>query len=122
MALSVSSNQTDILFRIEVLNKCKSYMLFENDSFVKLLAILFICQFLMVRPILTMLISIHYKCRGGLYPRSNIERFIVPDEKVSWSSEFLEYKPVHYTSPHINGKPYADPDIGEFWSCHTSID
>ncbi|CAB3261535.1 unnamed protein product [Arctia plantaginis] len=68
----------------------------------------------MVRPtILTMLVSIHYKCRGGLYPRSNIERFTVPDEKVSWSTEFIEYKPVNYTSPHINGKPYADPDIGD---------
>lgn len=64
----------------------------------------------MNRLILTMTYN-HMKCRGGLYPRSNIERFPVPDEKVSWSVEFPEYKPLQYTAASINGKPWADPDI-----------
>lgn len=71
-----------------------------------------------------MLITTHFKCRGGLYPRSNIKRFIVPDDKVSWSTEFTEYAPVNYTSPHINGKVWADPDIGDpgFTPIFNSID
>ncbi|XP_075977667.1 ADP-ribose pyrophosphatase, mitochondrial [Anticarsia gemmatalis] len=73
--------------------------------------IFFFCIILMVRSSLVMLITTHFKCRGGLYPRSNVERFPVPDDKVSWSTEFSEYKPVKYTSPHINGQPWADPDI-----------
>lgn len=59
------------------------------------------------------MISNHFKCRGGVYPRSTIARFPVPDDKVSWSTEFKEYKPVNYTSSVINGKPWADPDIND---------
>ncbi|CAG9786785.1 unnamed protein product [Diatraea saccharalis] len=58
------------------------------------------------------MVSTHFKCRGGVYPRSTIERFPVPNDKVGWSTEYNEYKPVDYTSPNINGKPWADPDIG----------
>lgn len=67
----------------------------------------------MIRSSLAMLISTHFKCRGGKYPRSNIERFPVPDDKVSWSTVFNEYKPVNYTASHIFGKPWADPEIGK---------
>lgn len=59
------------------------------------------------------MITTHVKCRGGLYPRSNIERFPVPDEKVSWSSEYKEYKPHNHTSSSIHGQPWADPNIGK---------
>lgn len=67
---------------------------------------------LMARPALTM-IATHIKCRGGLYPRSNVERFPVPDEKVSWSVEYKNYKPANHTAPSIHGKPWADPEIGK---------
>ncbi|XP_045773258.1 ADP-ribose pyrophosphatase, mitochondrial [Maniola jurtina] len=65
----------------------------------------------MIRPVLSAM-GIHYKCRSPIYPRSNVERFPVPDEKVPWSSEFKEYKPSNYTSPTIEGKPWADREIG----------
>lgn len=68
---------------------------------------------------LALLITTHYKCRERLYPGSAIERFPVPDDKVSWSTEFNEYKPVNYTSPHIQGKVYADPEIGKITSQST---
>ncbi|XP_060803532.1 ADP-ribose pyrophosphatase, mitochondrial [Amyelois transitella] len=66
---------------------------------------------LMARPQVA-LMSIHFKCRGGTYPRSNVLRFIVPDDKVSWSTEYTSYKPPNYTEPGLTGKPWADPDIG----------
>lgn len=56
---------------------------------------------------------IHFKCRSRLYPRSSVERFPVPDDKVSWSTEFKEYKPPTYTSPSIQGQVWADPEIDE---------
>ncbi|CAF4934259.1 unnamed protein product [Pieris macdunnoughi] len=55
----------------------------------------------------------HFKCRAGFYPRSNIERDDVPDNKVSWDTEFKKYNPPTYTSPTIKGKPWADPDIAK---------
>lgn len=67
---------------------------------------------LMVRPALAM-IATHIKCRGGLYPRSNVERFPVPDEKVNWSTEYMNYKPANHTAATIHGKPWADLEIGK---------
>lgn len=60
------------------------------------------------------MIATHLKCRGGLYPRSNVQRHFVPDDKVNWSVEFKEYDPPNYTSPGIHGKPWADPVIGKY--------
>lgn len=57
--------------------------------------------------------SVHIKCRSRFYPRSSIERFIVPDKKVPWSVEFKEYCPKTYNAPSIHGKPWADPDISK---------
>nr|XP_003706314.2 PREDICTED: ADP-ribose pyrophosphatase, mitochondrial [Megachile rotundata] len=56
---------------------------------------------------------IHNKCRQGFYPSSNIKRFEVPENKVSWSVDYPEYTPVEYTAPAIKGKSWADPAIGE---------
>ncbi|CAG0889741.1 unnamed protein product [Darwinula stevensoni] len=56
--------------------------------------------------------SIHTKCRNSSYPRSSVQRFPVPDEKVSWCASWPDYKPVSYTSPDILDKPFADPEIG----------
>ncbi|CAG5045984.1 unnamed protein product [Parnassius apollo] len=53
----------------------------------------------------------HVKARYGIYPRSTIQRFSVPDDKVSWNVEYKEYNPPNYTSASIYGKPWADPDI-----------
>ncbi|KAF3420041.1 hypothetical protein E2986_05131 [Frieseomelitta varia] len=56
---------------------------------------------------------IHYKCRQGFYPSSNVKRFEVPENKVAWYIEYSEYKPIEYTAPNIKRKPWADPEIGE---------
>lgn len=54
----------------------------------------------------------HIKARCEIYPRSQIKRFPVPDDKVPWTTKFPEYKPVDYTSESILKRPvYADPDI-----------
>ncbi|CAK1580336.1 unnamed protein product [Parnassius mnemosyne] len=55
----------------------------------------------------------HMKARCGIYPRSTIQRFSVPDDKVSWNVEYKEYNPPNYTSASIYGKPWADPDIAD---------
>ncbi|XP_055299048.1 ADP-ribose pyrophosphatase, mitochondrial-like isoform X2 [Sitodiplosis mosellana] len=54
---------------------------------------------------------IHQSCRNSVYPKSNINRFTVPDRFVRWSVEYPEYTPIFYESPKIHGKPYADPAI-----------
>ncbi|KAK2583048.1 hypothetical protein KPH14_009086 [Odynerus spinipes] len=54
---------------------------------------------------------IHKKCRQGFYPHTNIKRFEVPENKVSWNVEYPEYKPNKYTAPSIKDKPWADPEI-----------
>ena len=51
------------------------------------------------------------RCRNSKY-LDGPERGIVPDDKVSWSVEFKDYKPANYTSPKVLSKPvWADPDI-----------
>ncbi|XP_026499580.1 ADP-ribose pyrophosphatase, mitochondrial [Vanessa tameamea] len=64
----------------------------------------------MLKNVLAM--PLHLKCRSPLYPRSTVQRFPVPDDKVAWNTEFIEYKPPTYTSPSIQGQPWADPEIG----------
>ncbi|CAK9826394.1 ADP-ribose pyrophosphatase, mitochondrial [Anthophora retusa] len=56
---------------------------------------------------------IHHKCRQGVYPSSNVKRFEVPETKVSWNVEYVEYEPVEYTAPVLKGKPWADPEISD---------
>lgn len=64
----------------------------------------------MIRP--AGMVLTHFKCRNSIYPRSAIERFMVPDDKINWSVEYKEYKPPNHTAKSIYGKPWADPDIG----------
>lgn len=59
------------------------------------------------------ILTVHSKCRVGFYPRSNLKRFPVPDDKVDWSTEYKQYNPPNYTFPGLHGKPYADPEIGD---------
>ncbi|KOB63883.1 ADP-ribose pyrophosphatase, mitochondrial, partial [Operophtera brumata] len=56
------------------------------------------------------MLAMHITCRGGLYPRSNVERFPVPDEKVGWSVEYENYKPVYHSAPSLHSRPW-DPEI-----------
>nr|XP_054764684.1 ADP-ribose pyrophosphatase, mitochondrial-like [Lytechinus pictus] len=54
----------------------------------------------------------HIKARQAVYPRSKLERFPVPDDKVSWDVEWPEYSPVRYTADKLKAGPvWADPDI-----------
>ena len=55
----------------------------------------------------------HHKCRAPLYPRGdNIQRFHVPDDKVSWSTPFPQYTPNEFTSPSVLKQPvWADQDF-----------
>ena len=49
------------------------------------------------------------KCRNAEY-RGGVARFPVPDEKVSWTVDWPEYKPVDYTAPSVLTASWADPD------------
>ncbi|XP_059351902.1 ADP-ribose pyrophosphatase, mitochondrial-like isoform X1 [Daphnia carinata] len=57
--------------------------------------------------------KIHTKCRGQTYPRSDQKRCITPDDKVKWSVPWPEYNPTEYTSPSLQGQPWADLEISE---------
>ncbi|XP_029462873.1 ADP-ribose pyrophosphatase, mitochondrial-like isoform X2 [Rhinatrema bivittatum] len=57
---------------------------------------------------------LHTKARTTPYPGSQVKRAVVPDDMVSWSVSWPEYKPVEYTAPAILARPvWADPLIGE---------
>jgi len=43
----------------------------------------------------------HQKCRNATLTGTDVKRFTVPDDKVSWSVVFPEYKPVQFTLPLI---------------------
>lgn len=83
---------------------------FKYFDKIHLLTIVFTTS--MIRSCVTIMAS-HSKCRSGTYPRSTINRFLVPDDKVNWSTEYKTYDPPIYTSPATYGKPWADPDIGK---------
>lgn len=53
----------------------------------------------------------HITCRNNKYPKSDINRFPVPDEYVPWSVPYEEYSPVTFTAKHINSQVWADPEI-----------
>jgi ADP-ribose pyrophosphatase len=53
---------------------------------------------------------VHMKCRNQKYPRSEIMRFTVPDDKLDWSVSWQSYNPLTHTSDSVIGKPWADPD------------
>lgn len=50
-------------------------------------------------------------CRLHDY-QDGVKRFPVPEDKVSWSVDWPEYKPVDHTSPHVlKGPIWADLDF-----------
>ncbi|ESO02530.1 hypothetical protein HELRODRAFT_106700 [Helobdella robusta] len=70
-----------------------------------------ICCFASAFSILKQVPNMHYKCRNSQYPRSNLMRLHVPDDKVPWNVEFPDYFPISYTDPSVYGKPWADVDF-----------
>jgi len=60
-------------------------------------------------------LTAHMKCRNTKYPRSDVERFHVPDDKVDWTVNWPEYGPPTFTSPRVIGKPWSDPEH-RYWS------
>ncbi|XP_051878375.1 ADP-ribose pyrophosphatase, mitochondrial-like isoform X2 [Pristis pectinata] len=57
---------------------------------------------------------IHVKARSSPYPGSQVKRFPVHDDNVSWSREWAEYDPVDYTAECVKAGPeWADPDFRE---------
>ncbi|XP_068193768.1 ADP-ribose pyrophosphatase, mitochondrial isoform X2 [Antennarius striatus] len=65
----------------------------------------------------------HMKSRCQQYPGSKVKRFPVPDDKVDWSQNWPQYKPVSYTDPSVLKTPvWADPDIGTFSPKFNAVD
>lgn len=58
-------------------------------------------------------IPLHHKCRNSIYPKSNILRYSVPDEKVFWEVHWPDYAPVVFTSSVIKNQVWADPSLDE---------
>uniref|UniRef100_H3A048 ADP-ribose pyrophosphatase, mitochondrial n=1 Tax=Latimeria chalumnae TaxID=7897 RepID=H3A048_LATCH len=57
---------------------------------------------------------LHVKARTSPYPGSKVQRHEVPDCKVSWSVEWLEYRPPEHTNQAVLAGPvWADPHISE---------
>ncbi|CAJ0959795.1 unnamed protein product, partial [Mesorhabditis belari] len=56
---------------------------------------------------------IHKKCRNTDIPylHSNVHRFVVPEDKIKWSTEYPEYNPPDYTASSAIGKPYSDDKL-----------
>lgn len=58
-------------------------------------------------------------CKHNLNPicrKSNVysvERFNVPDNKVSWSIPWKSYLPSYFTAEHLKHAQWADQEIGE---------
>lgn len=54
----------------------------------------------------------HVVCRNKIYANA-IQRFAVPDELISWSTNYSNYDPPFFESKALKGKPWADPDIDD---------
>lgn len=55
----------------------------------------------------------HVICRSVFYSTTQVKRFIVPDEKVSWSTNYEDYNPTKFESDILKGKGWADPSIDD---------
>jgi ADP-ribose pyrophosphatase len=57
---------------------------------------------------------VHVKARTSPYPGSSVQRAVVPDDKVAWTTPFEEYQPVEYTAPSVLAQPFwADLDFSK---------
>ncbi len=57
------------------------------------------------------MIKLNEKSRTPHYPKSNITRTFVPDDKVSWSVKWPDYRPIEYTSKEVLRNSNADNSI-----------
>ncbi|XP_035700323.1 transient receptor potential cation channel subfamily M member-like 2 [Branchiostoma floridae] len=56
--------------------------------------------------------EIHQKARTTPYPMCDVNRCLVPDDKVPWEVPFSSYHPVNYTAECVlAGPPWADVDL-----------
>eukprot|EP00058_Branchiostoma_floridae_P006677 XP_002592165.1 hypothetical protein BRAFLDRAFT_88112 [Branchiostoma floridae] len=56
--------------------------------------------------------EIHQKARTTPYPMCDVNRCLVPDDKVPWEVPFSSYHPVNYTADCVlAGPPWADVDL-----------
>ncbi|KAM4632273.1 ADP-ribose pyrophosphatase, mitochondrial [Discoglossus pictus] len=59
------------------------------------------------------LMAAHTKALTSPYPGSQVQRRLVPSNKISWSVDWPEYHPVAYTAPSVLARPsWADPLLG----------
>ncbi|XP_072298647.1 ADP-ribose pyrophosphatase, mitochondrial [Eucyclogobius newberryi] len=66
---------------------------------------------------------LHVKSRCPQYPGSNVKRYPVSDDKVTWSKSWPEYSPVSHINPAVAKKPcWADPEIGTFSPKFNALD
>lgn len=56
---------------------------------------------------------VHIKCRGGLYPFSQISRLAITDNQVPWNIPWPNYNPPNHTSDKIKNASWADPDVSD---------
>lgn len=55
------------------------------------------------------IMGLHTNARCEVYPRADVKRFPVPDDKVDWAVKFPEYKPIDFTSKSVSSQPvWAD--------------
>ncbi|XP_054680525.1 ADP-ribose pyrophosphatase, mitochondrial isoform X2 [Grus americana] len=58
--------------------------------------------------------SYHSKALKSPYPGSDVERSLVPEDKVGWLIEWKDYNPVEYTAMSVLAGPnWADPQIND---------
>lgn len=88
----------------------------SNDSMIYRLlftiSVIALCVCFQFYTNLTMKSINHFKCRGGVYPLTEISRLVFTDELVPWNAKYENYNPPFYNSPALRNKPWADPDIG----------
>ena len=76
----------------------------------------FLSQMAVAAPVAhTQLPPTHSKARGPVYPGRAADdptRTPVPDDKVSWTVVWSDYKPIQYTAASVlKGPVWADPDL-----------
>lgn len=56
---------------------------------------------------------VHVNCRSKTL--GTISRLVFPDSLVPWTVKFDDYRPPDYTADTVKKKPWADPDIGDYF-------
>lgn len=56
-------------------------------------------------------LELHVKSRSQVYPNTTIYRVEVPDHKVLWDEEWMDYSPVKFTHSNVLDEPKADVNL-----------